>query len=125
MAEQSLQEIAKREEAIERLLTGRKLNQEVDIAVGTGLVPQHGAEESEASYTEAKNLNLDFSEALSHLLAGECVGGHTSNLSREMRHHHTVAPEAVANAVADALRPWLAPSVSIGSALTAPRGGMP
>ena len=72
MAEQSLQEIAKREEAIERLLTGRKPDQEVDVAVGTRLVPQDGAEESEASCTEAKNLSLDFPEALPDLLTGEC-----------------------------------------------------
>jgi hypothetical protein len=75
MPEQGLQKLRKRKEAIEWLLARSKLHQEVDVAVGTRLVPQHGAEESEAPHTEAKHLSGGVPEALSYLLAGEDVRG--------------------------------------------------
>ncbi len=66
----------KREEAIERFLAGSELDQEVNVAVRTGLVPQHGAEERTGSYSEAKDLGVGVLEAPSHLLSGECASCH-------------------------------------------------
>ncbi len=57
-------------EVVERFGAGLELDENVDIAVGTGLVADDGAEEGEALDTEGTDFGLGVDNAVDGLFAG-------------------------------------------------------
>jgi hypothetical protein len=68
-----LQEVRQSHEAIEALLSRRELYEEIHIAIGSSLVPQHGAKERKPTHAEAPDLSLNGLQAADRLVARECA----------------------------------------------------
>ena len=69
MTKPRLQEFAECEEAVEGFLPRCELDEQVDVAFRACLVPQHGPEEGETSYTEAEHVGFDPVESRLHQFA--------------------------------------------------------
>ncbi len=69
VAQQPLEEIGKRHEAIEALLSGGELDEEVHVAVRAGLAARHGAEKRKAPNAELADLGFGLEQASDGLIA--------------------------------------------------------
>jgi hypothetical protein len=94
MTEPRLQEFTERQEAVERLLTRSKLDEQVDVTIGAGLVPQDRPKDCQTSYTELQHLSFDASETGVQQLASQCVCSHESILAWRRREENRMPAAA-------------------------------
>lgn len=80
MPQRLLEQIRQGHEAIEGFLGGDELDEQVHVAVGARLVPQHGAEERESANPEAPDLGLDGQQATDRLVTGEGLRAHAPKI---------------------------------------------
>ncbi len=75
-----LQKVGQCEEAIVALLAWDELDENVYIAVGSSLIPQHRTEERKPANTECPDFGLDSQEALHGLIPCQSRRAHADNV---------------------------------------------